>query len=175
VSWQIQIPFRSREDPLVDLADAARVLGQDDERIARQIVLSAITDGTAATAGELIDQLEKASRERRRKMLDDAREAVGLERSEDVDFAEHHRRVQLNASIRAANAPPSRLAYNEAGLIVDLAEVEQERRRAEVQEQRLRRQREEREAERAAEAAAMEAHDRAMRDRLTRENRQQLG
>jgi hypothetical protein len=72
--WRIQIPYRSRSDPLTSVADAASELPTDEERaIARQLVLDEIVGGSATTAGELLDKIEKASPEQRRKMLDDAR------------------------------------------------------------------------------------------------------
>jgi hypothetical protein len=133
VSWSIHIPHRSPEDPLVDVAEAAHVLPTDEARVVRQLVLGELVDGSAKSAGELLDKLEAASPEERRKMLDAAREAAGLERTEDIDFREQHAVVQRNACARAFGGPPPRLAHSGSGGIVDLAEQEQERKRAEAQ------------------------------------------
>ena len=45
-------------------------------------MLGELTDGTATSAGELVDKIAKATPQERRKLLDDAREAVGLEHVE---------------------------------------------------------------------------------------------
>jgi hypothetical protein len=78
MSWTLQIPYRSREDPLVTVVDAARELPTDEERaVVRQLVLGEIVGGSATTAGDLLDKIEKASLPARRKMLDDARVGAG--------------------------------------------------------------------------------------------------
>jgi hypothetical protein len=161
MGWSIHIPHRSPEDPLVDVAEAAHVLLTDEARVVRQLVLGELVDGSAKSAGELLDKLEAASPEERRKMLDAALEAAGLERTEDIDFREQHAAVQRNARARAFGGPPPRLAHSESGGIVDLAEQEQERKRAEAQEESFRRQRVEREAERAVEAEEFRRAERA--------------
>jgi hypothetical protein len=61
---------------------------------------------------------------------------------------------------------------NESGLIVDLAEIEVERERAEAAEKARRRFLADREAERAVEAEAMREHERAERERMWRESPQ---
>jgi hypothetical protein len=55
--WQLHVPHRSRSDTLADVVEAARALPQGESRdIARQIALGALVDGTAASAGELLDR-----------------------------------------------------------------------------------------------------------------------
>ena len=51
-------------------------------------MLGCIVDGSANSAGELIDQLQKASPERRREMLDAARAAAGLKTATDIEIAQ---------------------------------------------------------------------------------------
>jgi len=105
--------------------------------------------------------VEKAGPAGRRKMLDAAREKAGFETTKAIEFREQFEQDQRNARARAAGAPPPRFAYNESGLIVDLAEIEQDRQRAAAQQESLRLQREDRAAVRAVEAAAMREHEEA--------------
>ena len=57
----------------------------------RELVLRARTDGLAATAGELIDALDRMPTSDRRALLDSARQAAGLSSIEDVERAERAR------------------------------------------------------------------------------------
>jgi hypothetical protein len=64
--WSIKLPYRSREDELLAVADACRALPKRDDRaLARQIALRGVTSGLA-TAGELLDQLDPMSPAERR-------------------------------------------------------------------------------------------------------------
>jgi hypothetical protein len=85
VSWEIRIPFRSRDDSLADVAGAARHLGDKEEAaVVRQLVLDAAL-ASHRTAGDLIDNLDRLSPAERRRVLDKAREGSGLESTEMVD------------------------------------------------------------------------------------------
>jgi hypothetical protein len=169
--WQIQLPYRSRSAPLTDVADAARALSTDEERtVVRQLVLGEIVGGSAATAGELIDKLEKATPSERRKMLDDARAGAGLPTTGEVEFEARFQMIQHSARLRAGtDHRPRRLAYSETGAIVDLNERDDDIARERAREESLRRQREDRLAERAVEAAAMREHDDARAAAFRRE------
>jgi hypothetical protein len=158
MNWRISIPHRHRSDSLTAVVDAARVLPTDEARVVRQLVLGEITGGSAATVGDLLDKLEKATPQERRKVLDSARAKAGLDTTEEIEFEQRHEQVQRNA--RARRNPPPRLAYNDVGLIVDLAEQEQEAARARAHEETLRAQREEREAQQAQLAAEHAEHER---------------
>jgi hypothetical protein len=169
--WQIRLPFRSRTDPLTSVADAARELPTGEERaIVRQLVLDEIVGGSATTAGELLDKLEKASPPERRKMLDDARVGAGLLSTATV---EAHRRVEMAshaARIKAgAETRPLRLAYSESGGFIDLNERDDDAARARAKEESLRRVHEDRLAERAVEAEAIREHDEARAAAFRRE------
>ena len=162
VSWQILVPFRSRSDSLIDTVEAARELPAGEDRaVARQLVIGALIDGSAASAGELIDRLEKASPAERRKVLDEARARAGLPTTGQIEFEQKFEAAQRSTRAAAFDQPPPRYALNESGLLVDLAEQEVEAAKAIAREELLRRQREEREAERAVAAAAMREHERA--------------
>jgi hypothetical protein len=170
MSWAIQIPYRERSDSLSDVADAARGLSTDDAAIARQIVLGEIVGGTAATAGDLLDKLEKATPEQRRKVLDDARVKGGMLDTATVDARERVRRASHTASVKAGtDHRPLRLAYTDTGGIVDLNERDDDAARARHQEESRRHMREHREAERAVEAAAHAEHERAVEAAFRRE------
>jgi hypothetical protein len=85
--WQISIPYRDRSDSLAELGFDAGLLGEEDRAVTRHLVLRALLEGDKTT-GDLLDRLEAADPTERRELLDDAREAAGLERSEDIDARE---------------------------------------------------------------------------------------
>ena len=99
--WQIRIPYRSRADSLVDVIGATRHLEGDKAAVAREIAQRAQLGGLR-TAGELIDRLEATSKAERRQLLDSARQAVGLERSEKIDDREAFEGAQRVARLRAS-------------------------------------------------------------------------
>jgi hypothetical protein len=169
--WRIQIPYRSRSDTLADVAEAASELPQGESRdIARQVALGALLDGTAASAGELIDQIEQATPEQRRKMLDDARVKAGFPTTATV---EAHRQVEMASHagrIKAAHEHrPMRIGYSEVGALIDLNEADDEAARTQATAESRRRVREARDGERAAEAEAIREHDEAVAERTRRE------
>lgn len=169
--WQIRIPYRSRSDSLTDVVEAARELPTDEDRdVVRQLVLGEIVGGSATTAGDLLDQLEAATPELRRRLLDDARVKSGLPSTGDVEFEARFKMIQHAARLKAGNDHrPMRLAYNETGGIVDLNERDDEIARERAKEESLRRVREARDGERAVEAAETRAFDEARAERFRRE------
>jgi hypothetical protein len=67
--WEIQVPLRDRDDR-IDLADAydmSRELPGDDAKVSRALVLLAVTDSAYRTYGDLLDRIESASLEERRR------------------------------------------------------------------------------------------------------------
>jgi hypothetical protein len=163
MSWQIRLPYRSRSDPLTDVVDAARELPTDEERaVVRQLVLGELVGGSATTAGELLDKIEKAGPEGRREMLDEARTKAGLPTTGTVEFEARFEMLQHAARLRAGtDHRPMRLAYNETGGIIDLNDRDDDIARERGREESARRMHEERIAERAVEAEAIQAHDEA--------------
>jgi hypothetical protein len=109
VTWQISIPHQHRDESLIDTASHCRKLGQDDARVMRQIVLTALMDGVAKTAGELLDHLEGLAPGERRALLDQARVAAGLPDTEEVDFRRsirHHiEKVHTDPSLQSCHGP----------------------------------------------------------------------
>jgi hypothetical protein len=169
--WSLQIPYRSRDDSLADVADAARELPQGESRdVARQVALGALVDGTAASAGELLDQIERATPEQRRELLDAARTKAGLPTTGSV---EAHRRADVASAalrLKAGNDHrPVRLGYTESGAIIDLNEADDEAARARVEEESRRAWREAQHAERAVDAAAKREDDEARAARVRSE------
>jgi len=169
--WQISIPYRSRSDSLSDVAEAAHDLSTDEERaVVRHLALAEIVGGSATTAGELIDKLEKATPAERRQVLDDARGKAGLPDTETVEARERVRRASHTASVKAGtDHRPLRLAYTESGAIVDLNERDDDAAREQAREESRRHLRQHRAAERAVEAAAHAEHERAVEAAFRRE------
>jgi hypothetical protein len=91
--WSIPIPYRSRDDSLRDVAILANRLPADEARVVQHIVLEAHAAGDD-NAGHLLDRLGDLEPEQRRQVLDNAREACGLPRSEDIDRRERFTRLQ---------------------------------------------------------------------------------
>jgi hypothetical protein len=90
MSWEINLPVRDRADRLAEVAIDSHQLADPEERVTvRELVLQATLAGDR-TAGDLLDRLEAAGPAGRRPILDDAREAAGLERTEDIDARERH-------------------------------------------------------------------------------------
>ena len=179
MTWQIRVPFRSRQDSLVDVAALVRhVPGQDEDRSAlRQLVIQAQIDGVAASAGELIDHIDALEPTERRAMLDAARAGVGLESTEMVDARERLRsgvtargelRLDRDGMWREATPEP-RWGIGPSGRPVDLNVAEAEAARQRASDQSLRHQREAQTAEREAEADVLREHERARRAQVERE------
>ena len=169
--WQLRIPYRSRSDPLTDVVEAARELPTDEERaVVRQLVLGEIVRGSATTAGELLDQIEAATPDQRRRLLDDARVGAGLPTTGDVEFEARFKMIQHSARLKAGNDHrPQRLAYTESGAIVDLNEADDEAARSQATAESRRRVHEDRLVERAVEADAIRQVDEARAARFRKE------
>ena len=68
--WAIRVPYRDRDDSLVDVIDAAMHFSDQDERATiREISMRAHLGGMR-TAGDLLDHLEGAGRDGRRQILE---------------------------------------------------------------------------------------------------------
>jgi hypothetical protein len=96
---------RDRDTPINEITFDAHLLEDpDDVATARALVLQAVLGG-CRTTGDLLGLVSNASAAEQRLIFDDAREAAGLERSEDIDA--HAQFVQANqaARRRAADRP----------------------------------------------------------------------
>jgi hypothetical protein len=164
VSWTIDVPYRTRDDGLVDVAFAGRALPDPESRaVLRELVLEATVAGDR-TAGDLFDRLAKITPAERRHLLDRMRERAGLESTADVEATRKFeaanaalikRRVK-NMGEPAADETP-RLS-NGAIVMLDAAEVERERRRDAQREASSSRGQREREAEAEAVRRARERY-----------------
>ena len=100
MNWEINIPYRSRDDPVSEIGFAARDLPEDERPVVQRLALDAITSGTE-TVGDFLDELEGLSEPERRQRLDEARIACGMEsateleqRREDAIFEDAWQRLQ---------------------------------------------------------------------------------
>lgn len=149
--WRIAIPFRHRSEPLTVTAGHARMLGQDENRVTTQLVIQAYTDGLAATAGELLDHLERLEPSGRRAMLDRARVECGLPSTAEAELADPPMRVG------AFDRRPMHLEHREGGALVEVYDSDPEE-RAEQERMRIAATRG-RDEQRAAEAEEWRQHE----------------
>ena len=100
--WQITIPFRDREDLVLDAITAARgsQLREDEVQVVDVLARDALERGVT-TVGELLDELGQLDRSETRRRLDWAREKAGLisateadRRREDAKFERELERLQ---------------------------------------------------------------------------------
>jgi hypothetical protein len=164
--WAIRIPYRRRDDLLADVDLAARrELEGEDAMVTRHLATAAMLAGDR-TAGDLIDRIDRATPAQRRRLLDEARQAIGLERSEDIDtrerFAALNETVRLRKQNTAEPPPEERPRFSPSGaiLIADGAAIEAERQADEARAEARRQRRAEREAEAAAIKRARERLER---------------
>jgi hypothetical protein len=103
-SWDLQIPFRDRADPVIAIADAARALADDQEQaIARCLALELVTTTDIETVGEALDAVEAADAASRRALLDRARERAGLASTAKAEAIE-----RFEAANRTVGRGPAR-------------------------------------------------------------------
>ena len=95
--WQVHVPYRSRDDSLVEVGSMARHLEGEDRLVARQLAMDCAIDGMA-TAGELLDHLEASGPEQRRLLLHRARVGAGLEPIEAIEARERVKAAQQRRS-----------------------------------------------------------------------------
>lgn len=97
---ELRIPYQSADDPTASVVDAARkVLSGEELAVTEQIAYDALERGTTKI-GDLLDELESAGADGRRRILDKARTGVGLMTVEDQEG--HDRFVSANSDIAAA-------------------------------------------------------------------------
>jgi hypothetical protein len=170
-SWHISIPYRSSADSLSAVAEAARELPTAEERtVVRQLVLSEITDGSASTAGELIDSLERSTPAERRELLDQARVKAGLPDTRTVEARRRMETACRAAGARAAaDKRPMRIGLSPAGVLIDLNDRDDEIARERARQESSEQVRKERNGERAIEAEHARAANQAYADAVRRE------
>lgn len=106
MSWQIQIPYRDRSDPLSAVGELANTLEADEDcAAARQLVIHGVMAGLP-TAGELVDRVEALDTSDRRLLLDAARALAGLESTGTVEGRRNFEAATTAAQITAAAESP---------------------------------------------------------------------
>jgi hypothetical protein len=99
----IRVPYRSGDDTLADVADAARALPAGEDRaVVRGLVLQAAESGMAM-AGDMLDALGRMSPEARRRLLDRAREHADVPTTAEESAAAARK---VRAPIVYDDAPP---------------------------------------------------------------------
>jgi hypothetical protein len=115
VTWSIRIPHRDRGGPIGEVVECAReTLDGDDRRVTEQIVWGALNRGKLRV-GDLLDELEHAGPAGRREVLDRAREAIGLERSKDIDARDARNSGRRGGPMPAACAVCGRVGVAPGG------------------------------------------------------------
>ena len=90
MSWEIKIPFQSRDQTISEAIEAH--VDQSLEGEDRAIVFQLFLTSEFKTLGELIDHIESLDADGRRELLNKKRAELGLESVEDV---EAHRRFEM--------------------------------------------------------------------------------
>ena len=108
MSYEIPVPYRDREQPLVDVRSELRdaPLDESESELAREVIDEALFVEGERTVGQLLDRLEAASPDQRCEVLDQARTAIGL----DPVAAVERRRDLARARRGDPPPPPSRRA-----------------------------------------------------------------
>jgi hypothetical protein len=88
-AWAIHLPHRGdRSAPLASVSEAARFLPQDEDRaITRQLVMDWRLGGLK-TVGDALDLVAALEPAERRRVLNHARKAIGLQSVEEVEAAQ---------------------------------------------------------------------------------------
>jgi hypothetical protein len=76
---ELRLAYRSRGDSLADALEVTCELDGDDARLTRRVLLEAATTPGIDTVGDLIDRLDQATPEQRRRIADEACEAAGVQ------------------------------------------------------------------------------------------------
>ena len=149
MNWQIQLPYRTKAAPVVEIAYCARTLEDEAERaITRQLALLLAIDHDCATVRDALHLVGKAAPEQRRRLLDAARGRAGLPTTGELLETERAEMLRLSASVRAEDRRPARYAYTDVGTIIDLNARDDEIALLQAREESRRHQREQLEAER---------------------------
>lgn len=103
MSWEIRFAYQGRDQPLADALADQRALPVDERPVARALLLELATERGIDTAGDALDLLERATPGQRRRLLDAARQAAGLETTGSIDAEQAHQ-----ARVRGLRGLPER-------------------------------------------------------------------
>jgi hypothetical protein len=99
--WSIKLPIRGPNAPLADLIADAFSFKAEERDVVHELVSQAILS-SCETTGDLLDRLNGASVAERRTILDNAREAAGLESATAIDDEEAFKHRQEMARRRSS-------------------------------------------------------------------------
>lgn len=106
-AWEIRVPFRTRDETLIDTASACRHLPEGERDVTRQVVFTAMERGGASmTAGDLLDHLHELEPAQRRQLLDHARQECGLESISDAEARKRAEIASQTGALVAAQYDP---------------------------------------------------------------------
>jgi hypothetical protein len=88
MSWRLNIPYHSLEEPLYEIGLSAQHLEGEDGAVTRQFALDMMLHSDARTVADVVQLVEQAEPAQRREMLNRARTGAGLETVEDVEGRE---------------------------------------------------------------------------------------
>jgi hypothetical protein len=94
---ELKLPYRDRGQDLLSAIDDARELDGEDREIACRLMTDAVLHEGKQTVGELLGDLERATREERRELVDRARSQAGLPSLASVEFEAEQRRREAAA------------------------------------------------------------------------------
>jgi hypothetical protein len=102
---ELRVPYRSEDDDVTSIADAAReTLTGEERRVTEQLAFDALARGTTKV-GDLFEELESAGRQ----LLDRAREGCGMLSVEAEAAHTEFERANANASLRPGRDAKGRL------------------------------------------------------------------
>lgn len=111
MTWEVHVPYRGRDDSLVEVGGFAHHLEGEDRPVARELAMYAAIELGMDTAGELLDHLEASSPAARRTLLDHARQRAGLPTTAEVEAQERFERANYAARLQAGKESPWQLCH----------------------------------------------------------------
>jgi hypothetical protein len=103
MKWTFDLPYRDPDDSVVSIADAAsEILDGEECTVATQLAFDALGRGTTKV-GDLLEELDSAGPDGRRRFLDAARERAGLPSTSKVEATEAFEAA--NRSISSSSPP----------------------------------------------------------------------
>ena len=166
--WRLRLPLRGRDQTIAEaIAENGSARMPDEDRaVALQVFLDAHQRGVKTT-GELAAQLRAASPAQRRALLDQVREAAGLESTADIEGQEEFERA--NEMVRRRKQALGKPPPDEGPQLIPGGAITIRDREAEQREAARDRIREEAWEQRQAEKRAKAEAIRAARERWERE------
>jgi hypothetical protein len=173
MTWAIQLPYRTKDASVLEIAECARTLDDEcDRRVVRELTMLLVIDHDCGTVEDALALVGKAAPAVRRRLLDTARERAGLPDTADVEATERVEAARHSALARGRDRRPGRYAYTDVGTIIDLNDRDDEIARELARHESRRNEREQLEAERKLEAARQGEVRQAQHDAMLAESPQ---